>query len=125
MIRAQVAGSDSATGTPRAQAAEGGRANKLRGEAELVIDGRAHVLRPTFAALVAAEEELGPLFALVERAGDGRLTLAEMAVLFWHCLAGRDGLTREQVGEAVMEYGLAASARPLRGLLGAILQGSG
>jgi hypothetical protein len=25
-------------------------------------------LRPTFAALVAAEEELGPLFALVERA---------------------------------------------------------
>jgi Phage tail tube protein, GTA-gp10 len=46
-----------------------------------------HVLRPTFAALVAAEEELGPLFALVERAASGTLKLSEMVALFWHCLA--------------------------------------
>jgi hypothetical protein len=72
---------------------------------------------------VAAEEELGPLFALVERAGSGQLRLAEMTGLFWHCLAKRDGLTREQLGEAVAEAGLAACAKPLRALLGAILQG--
>ncbi len=100
-------------------------ANHARGEAALVVCGKEHVLRPSFAALVAAEEELGPLFALVERAGEGRLALAEVATLFWHCLAGRGELTRNQVGEAVIAQGLAASAKPLRSLLGAILQGSG
>lgn len=98
-------------------------ANPLRGEAELVIAGQPHVLRPTFSALVAAEEELGPLFALVDRAGSGQLRLGEMAALFWHCLDSREGLTREQVGEAVAAQGLATCARPLRALLGQILQG--
>lgn len=99
-------------------------ANPYRGEAELVIAGAAHKLRPSFTALVAAEEELGPLFALVERAGSGQLRLAEMAALFWHCLAARDGLTREVVGEAVVDQGLAACAKPLRALLAQILQGA-
>jgi len=100
-------------------------ANRLRGEAVLVVGGAERLLRPTFAALVAAEEELGPLFALVERAGAGQLRLAEMAALFWHCMAERDGLTRETVGQAVAEIGLAAAAKPLRALLSQILQGSG
>lgn len=98
-------------------------ANPERGEATLVIDGRNHVLRPTFAALVAAEEELGPLFALVERAGESQLRLGEIAALFWHCLAERDQLVRDQIGEAVMAMGLAAATRPLRLLLKQILQG--
>jgi hypothetical protein len=104
--------------------AQGERANALRGEAGLAIAGRDRVLRPTFAALVAAEEELGSLFALVERAGEGRLRLAELAALFWHCLAERDSLTREQVGEAVAGLGLAAASKPLRVLLQQILQGA-
>lgn len=99
-------------------------ANPLRGEASLTITGSEHLLRPTFTALVAAEEELGPLFALVERAGAGQLRLAEMAALFWHCLASRDGLTREAVGEAVVAQGLAACAAPLRLLLSQILKGT-
>ena len=99
--------------------------NPHRGEASLEIGGNACVLRPSFAALVAAEEELGPLFALVERAGAGQLRLGEMAGLFWHCLASKDSVTREQLGEAVAALGLAASARPLRVLLGQILQGEG
>lgn len=99
--------------------------NPLRGEAALTIAGESRVLRPSFAALVAAEEELGPLFALVERAGAGQLGLAEMTALFWHCLADRSGLSRDQVGEAVVGLGLAACAVPLRTLLGAILQGRG
>lgn len=101
----------------------GTNANALRGEATLVVAGAPRRLRPSFTALVAAEEELGPLFALVERAGEGQLRLAEMAALFWHCLAPKDGLTREEVGEAVMRAGLAASAGPLRVLLGEILRG--
>lgn len=99
-------------------------ANPLRGEAELRIGGAVHVLRPSFAALVAAEAELGPLFALVERAADGRLALGELTSLFWHCL--RDppaGLTREALGEALVVQGLAAVTPALRVLLGQILQG--
>ena len=99
--------------------------NLLRGEAVLTIAGEPRVLRPSFAALVAAEEELGPLFALVERAGGGQLALTEMTALFWHCLTDRTGLTRACVGEAVVAQGLAACAVPLRALLGAILQGRG
>lgn len=99
-------------------------ANPLRGEALLPIGGAPRLLRPSFAALVAAEDELGPLFALVERAGAGELRLAEMAALFWHCLADRHGLTRETVGAAVVEAGLAACAAPLRALLAQILKGT-
>ena len=97
--------------------------NSHRGEASLTVAGREHVLRPTFSALVAAEDELGPLFALVERAGAGQLRLAELAALFWHCLAERDAVTREQLGEAVLSIGLAGCAPVLRSLLGQILQG--
>ena len=98
-------------------------ANALRGEACIRIAGELRTLRPSFTALVAAEEELGPLFALVERAGGGELRLTEIATLFWHCLESREGLTRDAVGEAVLANGLAASTKPLRALLAAILQG--
>ena len=99
--------------------------NATRGEGSIVIDGRTYLLRPTFDGLVRAEDELGPLFALVERAGSGQLRLGEIATLFWHCLAPPAGPTREQVGEAVLAQGLAASAKPLRLLLGEILKGAG
>ena len=98
-------------------------ANPARGEAALTIAGEERLLRPSFAALVAAEEELGPLFALVERASEGQLRLTEIAALFWHCLATPGRTTREQVGEAVMALGLAGAAKPLRALLAQILQG--
>lgn len=101
------------------------RANPHRGEAVLVVAGTSRLLRPSFTALVAAEEELGPLFALVERAAAGQFRLAEMTALFWHCLAERDAITREALGEAVARQGLAACAAPLRALLGQILQGDG
>ena len=98
-------------------------ANPYRGEATLEVAGIPRLLRPSFAALVAAEDELGPLFALVERAGAGQLRLAEMAALIWHCLAVRDGLDRDAVGNAVLQLGLAEASKPLRVLLGQILQG--
>lgn len=99
--------------------------NTERGEAAIIVEGRQLALRPTFAALVAAEEELGPLFALVEKAGEGRLSLQEIAALFWHCCADRGGTCREQIGDAVVAMGLAACAKPLRSLLKQILQGRG
>lgn len=100
-----------------------GPANPHRGEAALDIGGSARILRPSFTALVAAEEELGALFALVERAGSGQFKLSEMAALFWYCLTDKADLTREDVGAAVMQTGLAGCAPVLRVLLGQILQG--
>lgn len=98
-------------------------ANHARGEATLVVAGHARLLRPSFAALVAAEEELGPLFALVERASEGQLRLAEIAALFWHCCEDRGALSRADMGDAVMAMGLAGASGPLRELLKQILQG--
>ncbi|MBT0667773.1 gene transfer agent family protein [Novosphingobium profundi] len=103
---------------------ENAPANPLRGEASLLVAGETHRLRPSFAALVAAEEELGPLYAIVERAGAGHLRLAEVAALFWHCLDPVRPAPREAVGEAVVALGLARCAGPLRVLIGQILRGS-
>lgn len=99
-------------------------ANPARGEASLTVGGEVLLLRPSFAALVAAEAELGPLFALVERAAEGRLGLAEMAALFFHCAADRsEGCTRERIGQAIAERGLAKATPALKALLTQILQG--
>ena len=99
-------------------------ANIARGEASLVVGGDEILLRPSFAALVAAEEELGPLFALVERAADGQLRLGEVAGLFWHCAAERpEGCTRERLGQAIADLGLAGATPVLKMLLTQILQG--
>lgn len=102
-----------------------GSANPARGEAAIVIAGETLVLRPSFEALVAAEEELGPLFALVERAAGGRLALAEMVGLFWHCMTAPRQIGREQLGNAIVEAGLVRMAPVLKLLLGQILQGRG
>lgn len=99
-------------------------ANPVRGEAALRVNGEALALRPSFTALVAAEGELGPLFALVERAAEGRLGLGETAALFWYCVHERpDWLTREALGEAVAAGGLAGATPVLRVLLGQIVSG--
>ncbi len=101
-------------------------ANKARGEAALDLDGHALVLRPTFAALVAAEEELGSLFDLVERAANSRLLLTEMVALFWHTVHHRPAdLSRAQFGDLVMARGLAGMTPALKILLRQILQGQG
>lgn len=99
-------------------------ANPIRGEAALRVGGAELVLRPSFQALVAAEGELGSLFALVAKAAEGGLSLGEIAGLFWHCLREvPEGVTRERLGEALVELGLVAVAPILKRLLTQILGG--
>ena len=99
-------------------------ANPHRGEAQLTVAGEVLVLRPTFTALVAAEQELGSLFALVERAAGGGLMLGEIAALFDHLSAGRPpAITRTRIGDAIVELGLAEVTPVLRIVLGQILSG--
>ncbi len=100
-------------------------ANPYRGEASLKVGGEDIVIRPSFGALVAAEEELGPLFGLVERAAEGRLGIGEMAALFDHL--SREGrpaeIDRARIGQAIVELGLAGVSPQLKLVLGQILQG--
>jgi hypothetical protein len=96
----------------------------MRGEATVRVGGVELVLRPSFAALVAAEEELGPLFGLVERAAAGGLKLSEMAGLFWHCLRDRpEGFSRSAFSEGLAAGGLVAATPALKLLLRQVLQG--
>lgn len=114
-----------AAGGGAAAASSGRGANAQRGEAELLVRGERLVLRPSFAALIAAEEELGPLFALVERASAGELRLAEMIALFWHCRwRWPEAIGREELGEAVAARGLAAATPALGIVLRQILTGA-
>ena len=98
-------------------------ANAQRGEAEIVVDGKTLLLRPSFENLVAAEEELGSLFALVERASEGGLTIAEITALIWHCIAAEQRPERQEVGKAVLALGLVAATKPVRAILAQVLQG--
>lgn len=100
-----------------------GAANAARGEASLRVRGETLVLRPSFAALVAAEGEVGSLFALVERAAAGRLTLSELVAPLWHCLRDPAPMSREEFGEAVTAGGIAAATPALKMLIAQILGG--
>lgn len=102
----------------------GPNANPVRGEAMLALAGHDVVLRPSFAALVAAEQEIGPLFDLVERAAAGRLGLAELAALLWHCRVDATcPLDRARFSEAMAAIGIVALTPVLKTLLRQILQG--
>lgn len=98
-------------------------ANPLRGESTIRVAGVTHVLRPSFESLVLAEAELGSLFALVERAAAGSLTLSEMTALLWHCLPAESRPERIAVGQAVLAMGLVGATAPVRGVLAQVLQG--
>lgn len=98
-------------------------ANAARGEAQIILAGRPVRLRPTFNALVAAEDELGSLFALVERAAEGKLKLSEMVTLFWNCRDGSDDIWRADFSAAIAEAGLVHATPALKILIGQILGG--
>lgn len=99
-------------------------ANPYRGEASLEVGGETLVLRPTFGALVAAEEELGSLFEMVEHAAEGGLKLQQIVALFDHLSRDRPkAITRDRIGEAVVEKGLAGVTPTLKLVLTQILQG--
>ncbi len=96
-------------------------ANPLRGETLLALGDRTLLLRPSFAALVAAEAEVGSLFALLARAGAGDVRLSDMAALLWHCTV-EPADTREAFGEALLAAGPSAALPAYRAILSAAFQ---
>lgn len=97
--------------------------NALRGEAQFQLGDRHILLRPSFENLVAAEEEIGSLFALVERASEGALTLSEVSALLWHCMEADPRPSRDELGQAVLKQGLISTTKPVRAILSQVLQG--
>jgi len=60
--------------------------NPWRGEVEIVLDGKPYVLRPTFAALSAMEQQFGMgLVALAGKLAAAGITLEELAVIITVC----------------------------------------
>lgn len=94
-------------------------ANALRGEVALQLGARNLTLRPSFAALIAAEAELGSLFQLLDRAAAGDVRLADIGPLFWHCVQGEAG-DRQTFEDALLAAGPTSLLDPYRTLLGHI-----
>lgn len=98
-------------------------ANPLRGEVLLRLPSADRVLRPTFAALVAAEAEVGSLLGVLDRAGSGDLRLGDLGPLLWHSLASDGGEENRVAFEAeLLQVGLAGLVAPYRQLLAAIFR---
>lgn len=97
-------------------------ANAIRGEAEIILNGRTIKVRPSFAALVVAEAETGPLFALAEQAVAGALSLTHCEALLWHC-SDHGFEARALFQEAIIEAGLVALMPGVRMILMQILAG--
>jgi Phage tail tube protein, GTA-gp10 len=95
-------------------------ANHMRGEIQL----QDWVLRPSFENLVAAEAEIGSLFALIEAAGAGKILFSQMMALLWHCIDDRHALTRAEFEADMMRRGIAQITPVFRSLLEMILAGA-
>jgi Phage tail tube protein, GTA-gp10 len=102
------------------------RANSLRGEVALTLGGCPYVLRPSFAAIVAIEERLGGVIGLALKASKGELSLREMAVLIFETLEKHesDAPSEDEIGERILDDGLASVAPVVSALLAAILKGN-
>lgn len=65
----------------------GATANPVRGEMTFDLDGADYVLRPSFEAIVAIEEQTGKTqVELAQMASDGRLTVMDAAVVVTECI---------------------------------------
>lgn len=96
-------------------------ANSVRGEAQIEIGNKCYILRPSFAALAAAEDEIGSLFDFVERAAAGQALLREVIALFWHCETGE--APREIFSNDMVDAGMVGLTPALKIILRQILQG--
>jgi len=101
-----------------------GAPNPLRGEVAITLGGRAQVMRPTFAAIMEIEAELGGVVPLARRAAKGEFGLRDLTVVIRAGLNGAGGdETLEDVGALVLEAGVANVTAPVRDFLTNVLNG--
>jgi hypothetical protein len=81
--------------------------------------------RPSYAALIAAEADIGSLFALVEHASAGMLKLTDMIALLWHCRVDAPAtLGVDAFGAVCVEAGLSRITPVFRQVIEQALGGS-
>lgn len=99
-------------------------ANPHRGETTLELAGERYVLRPSFEALVAIEQERGSLLAMIERASAGTLMLDDIVTVLWCCLrAGGTSLDKTTTGRLLVDAGIATVTPVFRDVLTLALTG--
>lgn len=101
-------------------------ANALRGEQTCRLDGVVWTFRPSFAAILEIEEQLGGVVPLAQRFAGGDFSLREVAVILWATALDAPGAPRrslEAVGAAVLRTGLVEVTGVVRDLLTQILTG--
>ena len=101
-------------------------ADKLRNEVDIEIGGEKRVMRATFVAIRRIEAELGNIVPLIEKLGQADMGVNQAAVIIHHGLqAGPQGgfKTMEEVGNAIMEVGLAEVMEPVVKFLSCAMQG--
>jgi hypothetical protein len=101
-------------------------ANPHRGEQSIELAGATYVLRPTFEAAVAIEEQLGGLLGLLTRLLNDRtaLTLKEAAVIVCECMkAGGQAANQDKVKRLLFEAGYYTAAPQVLELLTAMVTG--
>lgn len=98
--------------------------NPLKGEVEIVLGAERRIMRPTFAAIMEIEGELGGVVPLARRAAKGEFGLRDLAVVIHAGLNGAGGEeTLEDVGQHVLEIGVANVTAPVRDFLTNVLNG--
>jgi hypothetical protein len=100
------------------------RANSLKGEVEITFGAQRYVMRPSFAAIMAIEAELGGVVPLARRAAKGDFGLKDLTVIIREgLLAHGTRLEQSAVGAMILTEGLANVAGPVRDFLTAVLSG--
>lgn len=99
--------------------------NPHRGEVAFTVGDVTHTLRPTFEAVVAIEQVLGPLVALARRSANEGIGVQDLAVLFHHCAraADADAPDIERFGTLIVQAGMAPCLSVFRQLMETILGG--
>lgn len=103
--------------------------NKVVGEIKIKLGEAEHILRPTYAALAEVESELGGIVMLAQKFEAGDLSLRDFTVIIMACLKvnspnGAEGISEDEIGDAVIKEGMMRFVGPLSQLLGAALSGA-
>lgn len=100
-------------------------AANLRGEVNVTLGDRCFVLRPSFSAIMDIEERLGGIVALALRASRGEYGLKDVATVICCTIrqSGNQRPTLDEIGELVLQVGLASAADAMKDILTVVLGG--
>jgi hypothetical protein len=90
--------------------------NTLRNEVSITLAGEERIMRATFTAIVAIEKALGKsMTAIINQVAAGDISITDSALIVYHGLRGNQDtrMSFEQVGEALVEAGMAAVSLPV------------